>query len=54
MLQRGWAIAAGERWRLHSGPAVRITTSTLRPEETDAVADDLADILGRRARAYSA
>src|SRR5439155_19863421 len=25
MLQRGWAIVAGERWRLRSGPAVRIT-----------------------------
>ena len=29
MLQRGWAITAGERWRQRTGPAVRITISTL-------------------------
>src|SRR5207244_9307546 len=29
MLQRGWAITAGERWRLRAGPAGRITISTL-------------------------
>jgi DNA-binding transcriptional MocR family regulator len=54
MLQRGWAVIAGERWRLNTGPAIRITTSTLRAEETEAVADDLAAVLARRPGAYSA
>jgi DNA-binding transcriptional MocR family regulator len=53
MLQRGWAITAGERWRLRSGPAVRITISTLPADETEAVAADLAAVLERRPGAFS-
>jgi DNA-binding transcriptional MocR family regulator len=54
LLQRGWAVAAGERWRLRTGRAIRITTSTLLAEEAEALSDDLADILSRRSGAYSA
>ena len=53
MLQRGWAITAGERWRLRSGPAVRMTISTLQQDEIAAVADDLAAVLERRPGAFS-
>jgi hypothetical protein len=53
MLQRGWAITAGERWRLRRGPAVRITVSTLQDGEAEAVADDLADVLARRGGAFA-
>jgi DNA-binding transcriptional MocR family regulator len=53
MLQRGWAITAGERWRLASGPAVRITIATLAGDDSDAVADDLVAVLERRAGAFS-
>jgi DNA-binding transcriptional MocR family regulator len=53
MLQRGWAIVAGERFRLRTGPAVRITTSTLAPGEAEAVAEDLAAVLDRRPGAYA-
>jgi DNA-binding transcriptional MocR family regulator len=53
MLQSGWAITAGERWRLRSGPAVRITISTLQEEEIRTVADDLAAVLERRPGAFS-
>jgi hypothetical protein len=52
--QRGWTVIAGEHWRLRAGPAVRITTSTLRDEESQALANDLADILARRRGAYTA
>src|SRR5919109_697463 len=38
MLQRGWAVTAGERWRLRGGPAIRITISTLREDESETVA----------------
>ena len=47
MRDRGWAIAAGEHFRLASPPAVRITASTLEPEDAAQVADDLADTLFR-------
>ncbi|MFP4235863.1 MAG: aminotransferase class I/II-fold pyridoxal phosphate-dependent enzyme, partial [Nitriliruptoraceae bacterium] len=30
LAERGWAVAAGEVFRLRSGPAIRITTATLR------------------------
>jgi DNA-binding transcriptional MocR family regulator len=53
MLQRGWAITAGERWRLRTRPAVRITISTLHGDEIAAVAQDLADVLERRPGAFS-
>jgi DNA-binding transcriptional MocR family regulator len=53
MLQRGWAITAGERWRLRSGPAVRITISTLPQHEIKTVADDLAAVLERHPGAFS-
>jgi DNA-binding transcriptional MocR family regulator len=53
MLQRGWAVIAGERFRLSAAPAVRITTSTLAGDEAEAVADDLAAVLERRPGAYA-
>jgi DNA-binding transcriptional MocR family regulator len=53
MLQRGWAVTAGERWRLRTGPAVRVTISSLHPDEIQIVADDLADVLERRPGAFA-
>jgi DNA-binding transcriptional MocR family regulator len=41
----GWAVRAGERYRLRTGPAVRVTTSTLAPREADRFAADLAAAL---------
>jgi DNA-binding transcriptional MocR family regulator len=40
----GWAVMAGERFRLRSPPAIRITTSSLRPADADRLAADLAAI----------
>jgi len=45
LLQAGWAVAAGEGFRLESQPGIRITTSTLHPEESERLAEDLARIL---------
>jgi DNA-binding transcriptional MocR family regulator len=39
---RGWAVAAGERFRIHSPPALRVTTSALLPAEAKRFAGDLA------------
>lgn len=54
LLQSGWAVIAGERWRLRVGPAIRITTSTLQTEEAEALAADVASVLTRTPTAYSA
>jgi DNA-binding transcriptional MocR family regulator len=41
----GWAVRAGERYRLRSGPAVRVTTSTLLETEAGRFAADLSRLL---------
>jgi DNA-binding transcriptional MocR family regulator len=43
MLEAGYAVLAGERFRLRTPPAVRLTTALLPPEEADPVADALAE-----------
>ena len=45
LLARGWAVAAGERYRLRSSPGIRVTTATLEPEEAHELARDLAAVL---------
>jgi DNA-binding transcriptional MocR family regulator len=45
LLARGWAVAAGARFRLRSAPAVRITISQLQPRAARRLADDLAAVL---------
>ncbi len=45
LLSAGWAVAAGARSRLRSGPAIRVTTATLRPAEAERLAADLARVL---------
>lgn len=45
LAERGWAVAAGDRFRLQSPPAIRITTSTLDPADAGRLAADLAAAL---------
>ena len=45
---RGWAVAAGERFRIQSPPAIRVTTSALLPAEAARFAADLAASVRRR------
>jgi DNA-binding transcriptional MocR family regulator len=42
LLESGWAVSAGERFRLTTPPAIRITTATLEPSEADRLAADVA------------
>jgi DNA-binding transcriptional MocR family regulator len=42
--ERGWAVAAGERFRLRSAPAIRVTTSALAPDAAQRFASDLAAV----------
>jgi len=54
LLEAGWAVNPGETYRHRSGPAVRITTSTLEPAEAPAVAAALAGPSELPARTRSA
>ena len=51
LAERGWGVAAGERFRLRSAPAIRVTTSALVPDEAQRFAEDFAAALRSRAAA---
>ncbi len=46
----GWAVSAGERFRLDSRPGIRITSATLEPVDAQKLVDDLARITDRNLR----
>ena len=43
LLGHGYAVGAGERFRIASGPGIRVTTTTLEPEEASELAARIAD-----------
>ena len=47
LLHAGWAVAPGARFRTAAPPGIRITTSTLRPDEVGPLADAVAAAVGR-------
>jgi DNA-binding transcriptional MocR family regulator len=50
LLDRGWAVAPGERFRLASGPGIRIGVATLTAAEASKLAADLSECLRVRPR----
>ncbi|TMB03589.1 MAG: aminotransferase class I/II-fold pyridoxal phosphate-dependent enzyme [Deltaproteobacteria bacterium] len=54
LAQAGWAVRAGERYRLKSGPAVRVTVAGLAPRDADRLAAALARSLRPERRRASA
>jgi len=54
LAEDGWAVRAGERYRLRSGPAVRVTTATLAPRDAGRLAAALARSLRPERRRASA
>ena len=50
LLNRGWAVAPGERFRLASGPGIRIGVATLTQAEATKLAADLSACLRVRPR----
>jgi DNA-binding transcriptional MocR family regulator len=45
LFQRGWAVGAGERYRLKTPPAIRVTTASLDAADANRFAKDLAGVL---------
>jgi DNA-binding transcriptional MocR family regulator len=50
LLDRGWAVAPGERFRIASPPGIRIGIGTITPEESARLATDLSECLLTRPR----
>jgi len=53
LAERGWAVAAGERFRIRSAPAIRVTTSVLAPDEARRFAADFAASVHSPAGAFA-
>ena len=45
LLHAGWAVKAGERYRIASAPAIRVTIATLEPKDAVRFAEDLARVI---------
>ena len=45
LLQRGWAVTAGERYRLNTPAAIRVTVAQLEPKDAAKFASDLAAVM---------
>lgn len=45
LMTRGWAVRAGERFRIETAPAIRITVATLEPSEATELARQLGEVL---------
>jgi len=54
LAEAGWAVRAGERYRLRSGPAVRVTISRLDPDDAERVAEAIVQALVPAKRTHSA
>lgn len=53
LLDAGWAVNGGERYRIASGPAIRITITTLAADELEPLADAVAASLAPAQRTHS-
>ena len=54
LLHAGWAVKAGERYRIASSPAIRVTIASLEPPDAARFAEDLASVITPRRRASGA
>jgi len=54
LLQLGWALKAGEAYRLRSEPFVRVTVAALKPSEIPTLARDVAYVVRPRRATYPA
>ena len=54
LLQRGWAVSPGERFRFRTAPGIRVTTAALEPRRAAELAAALWDIIGTTSATYTA
>jgi DNA-binding transcriptional MocR family regulator len=54
LFQRGWAVHAGESYRIATGPAIRVTVAALTPLEAKRFASDFAASVASRGRTLAA
>jgi DNA-binding transcriptional MocR family regulator len=54
LLADGWAVAAGAPYRLSPGPAIRVTTAALLPDEAPRLADAIARATSPPRRTHAA
>jgi DNA-binding transcriptional MocR family regulator len=52
LLERGWAVSPGERFRFHAPPGIRITTTDLEPSEAGELAAAVHEIVTTPAATY--
>ena len=53
LLERGWAVSPGERYRFHTSPGIRITTTDLEQNEAQTLAAALATTLQSTTATYA-
>jgi DNA-binding transcriptional MocR family regulator len=53
LLERGWAVSPGERYRFHTPPGIRITTTDLRSNEADQLAAAIQAVVRATGDTYS-
>jgi DNA-binding transcriptional MocR family regulator len=54
LFQAGWAVHAGESYRVASGPAIRVTIASLTPADAKRLARDVAASIAIRGRSLAA
>ncbi len=54
LFQRGWAVHAGESYRIATAPAIRVTVAALTPADAKRFARDLAASVASRGRTAAA
>jgi len=53
LLERGWAVSPGERYRFRTPPGIRITTTDLQPNEAEDLAAAMKEIINTTAATYA-
>jgi DNA-binding transcriptional MocR family regulator len=54
LLARGWSVRGGERYRIRTGPAIRVTVASLQPDEARRFAADVAGLVRASGRTGTA
>lgn len=53
LLERGWAVSAGERYRFKTAPGIRVTATDLQPAEARELAAVIAEVMHGMSATYA-